>query len=110
MPGVEREPIPTQISLKPGAEVRGVRNRRDANVAEIAGAVSGGNVHAAAKRDREVGEITAHARLVGISAMRCSESIRILIVEGDVTVDKVADRLNPRPTRLRAAKIRPCEI
>ena len=59
--GVEGEPAAVEPDLEPGAEVHGIVDRRDADVAEIAGAVARGDVHAAAERDREVGEVAADA-------------------------------------------------
>src|SRR5579863_3995261 len=49
-------PPPSEKDLEPGAEIHRIDVDRNADVAEIAGAVAGGNVHAAAKRDGKMGE------------------------------------------------------
>ena len=59
--GVERVPAPAQKDFEPGAEVHRRRVGRNADVAEIAGAIARRDVHAAAERDRQMGEIAADA-------------------------------------------------
>jgi hypothetical protein len=61
--GVEGIPAAAKIGLEPGAEVHRQVFRGHANVAEIAGAIARRNVHAAAQRDGEMGEVPAHPRL-----------------------------------------------
>ena len=58
---VHRVPAPVEKDLAPGAEIHGVDVDRNADVAEIAGAIAGGDVHAAAQRDGETGEVAADA-------------------------------------------------
>jgi hypothetical protein len=50
--------VPTAIEkdFGPGAEIHRTDISRDADVAEIAGAIPCGNVHAPAERDREIRE------------------------------------------------------
>ena len=50
--GVEGVPAAAEVDLEPGAEVHRVGLRRDADVAEVAGAVAGRDVQAAAERRR----------------------------------------------------------
>ena len=68
--GIERVPAAAEIDFEPSAEIHRRRVERHADVAEIAGAVARRNVHAAAQRDREVGEVPAHAALLGIGIPR----------------------------------------
>src|SRR5271154_372382 len=58
---VFRVPAPSEKDLEPGAEIHGINIDRNSDVAEIACAVARGNVHASAKRDREMGEVPADA-------------------------------------------------
>src|SRR6202035_4600717 len=59
--GVEGVPMATEIGLEPAGEItRGV-GRRHADIAEIACAVSRGNIHAAAERDRKMRVVAADA-------------------------------------------------
>src|SRR5215213_8472619 len=58
--GIEGVPMATEIDFEPGAEIHRRIDRRNTDIAEISRAVPGGDVHAAAERDREMGEIPAH--------------------------------------------------
>src|ERR1700726_3829863 len=55
-------------------------------------------------------EIAANARLVEISTMGRSQRIGSLIIESDVIMDEIADRLNTWPAKRRQGKLCPCEI
>ena len=66
---IERVPAPAEIGLEPGGEIHRAVRRRDADVAEIAGAVARRNVHAAAERDRRGARSRGTRR-----AARCSAS------------------------------------
>ena len=90
-------PSATQIRLEPAGEVHRSIGRRDADVAEITGTIASRNVHAAAKRDREVSIVAADPApfledLFGGFAGR-----RMRITKGDVPVDEIADCLDSRP-------------
>ena len=61
VPRIERVPVPSDIGLEPGGEIHRAKRRRNADVAEIAGAVAGRNVHAAAEGDRQMRVVAAHA-------------------------------------------------
>src|SRR5271170_6687939 len=52
VPRVEDIPTTLQKNLEPRTEVHRVRNRRHADITEIAGAVSRRHIHAAAQGDR----------------------------------------------------------
>ena len=52
-------PAVAEIGLEPGAEVHRRGVGRHADVAEIAGAIARRNVHAAAQRHGEMGEVAA---------------------------------------------------
>jgi hypothetical protein len=53
-------PTSVQEGLKPGAEINGIGIDRNANVAEIARAISRRNIHAPAKGDGELREVSAY--------------------------------------------------
>ena len=101
---------PPRIDLEPGAEIHRRRIRRHADVAEIAGAVARRDVHAAAERDGEVREVAAHAAPLGEAARGAARGVGVLIVELDVRVDEIADRLHPAPSpaACRRTAPRPC--
>jgi hypothetical protein len=80
MTGIEGEPMPAEIDFEPGAEIHRVGRRRDADIAEIARAVAGWNVHAPAQRYCEVREVAAHAGPVGITTMCRPWRIGALVV------------------------------
>ena len=89
-------PAVAEKDLEPGAEVHRP-GRRHADVAEVAGGVARRDVHAAAQRDREVGEVAADAFLLAEGVERGARRPRRLVVELQVLVDEVADRANARP-------------
>ena len=52
-------PTPIEKDFEPAAEIHRIDVDRNADVAEIAGAIAGGDVHAAAERNGEMGEVPA---------------------------------------------------
>jgi len=107
---IECVPAPVQVRLEPRSEVHRAVRRRDPNVAKIAGAVSRRNVHAAAKRDREVRIVAAHTGLVMQRLPRGPREARVLIPERDVPMHVIADRLHARPPRRRRAEQLPRDV
>ena len=110
MTSIERVPVATEIDLKPSTEVHGIWNWRYADIAEIAGAVSGGDVHATAERNLKVCEIAANSHLVEKAAMGAPQGVGLQVVESEVIVDEVADRLNAMPSRRCAGEGRPGKV
>ena len=104
VPRVEGVPAPSDIGLEPGGEIHRVRGGRDADIAEIAGAVAGRNVHAAAEGDRQVGVVAAHAFALLERLPGRSRRSRILVAERDVAMDPVADRLDAPGAGRRVAE------
>src|SRR5215207_5696134 len=96
---IEGAPVPAEIGLEPAGEIAHGPGFWRADIAEIAGAIARRNVHAAAERDGEMGVIATDALAFCISLPRRPRGARVLVSEGDVTVDEVADRLNPGPAR-----------
>ena len=67
MTGIEGEPASVEENLKPGAEVHRSRIPRHADIAEIAGAVTGRNIHAAAQLHGEMGKVPADTDAFGMT-------------------------------------------
>src|SRR3984957_4470717 len=65
---VERPPSSAKIDLEPRAEIHRVAIGRHADVTEITGCVARGNIERAAKRDRQMLEISANADALGVNA------------------------------------------
>src|SRR5579862_8059916 len=101
---IERVPSAAEVRLEPAREVHRSVWRRYANVAEIAGAVARRNVHATAKCDRQMREVTADppAFLEGLRGR--FTGTRVLVTESDMLVDEIADRLNPRPAGWKSSE------
>ena len=107
---IEGVPMAADVSLEPAGKIsRGIR-RRHADVAEIAGAISGRNIHAAAERDGKVRVVTADT-LVLVENLQCRHGgASVLITKSDVVVNEIANRLDPRPSRRCLLKQLPCNI
>src|SRR6266496_579999 len=101
VPRVERIPAASEERLEPRREVHRFRRRRHADVAQIAGAVSRWDVHAAAERHGEVSVIAAHAGPL-VVRLRCRfGGSRELVSELEVPMDEGTDRLHSRPAEVR---------
>ncbi len=59
------------------------------------------DVHAAAERNGEVRIVAADALALLVSLPRGLGGARMLVAEGDVAVNEIADRLHPRPAERR---------
>ncbi len=70
---------------------------RNADVAEIAGGVSGGDIQAAEERDQQMGEIAADALALPVDIVGGFGRAGEFIAELNVVVDPVADGLNAGP-------------
>ena len=85
---VEGIPAAVKVGLKPGGEIHRAIVRRHADVAQVARAVTRGDIQTATKRDGEVREIAADAgplleRLTGPSG-----GAGMLVTEGDMSMDE----------------------
>jgi MFS family permease len=110
--GIERVPAAAEIDLEPGAEIHRLGLGRNADVAEIAGAIARRDVHAAAQRDRQVGKVAAHAVALDHDVGGGPGGAGVLVAEADVRMNEIADRLHacraavPR-SRVRVPSARP---
>src|ERR1700687_600804 len=80
---VFRVPAPSEKDLEPGAEIHWINIDWNADVAEIAGAVAGRDVHAAAERDGEMGEVPADADAFVHGIAGAAGRARIRVAEAD---------------------------
>jgi hypothetical protein len=107
---VFRVPAPSEEDLEPGAEIHWIDIDWNADVAEIAGAVAGRDVHAAAERDGEVGEVAADADAFVHGIAGAAGRARIRVAEADFGVDEIADGLYDPRAAGQFSEPRPGEI
>jgi hypothetical protein len=110
MTRVEGEPSPVQINLEPCAEIHRRRIGGDADIAEIAGAVTRGDIHAPAQCHSKMREVATDANALFVAFRRGSIATRVLIAEANSVMGVVANCLHPLPPRGHAAKQRPGKI
>ena len=96
--------MPAEEGIEPRSEIRHSVWRRHADVAQVAGAVARRNVHAPAKRYREVCVIAADAGPIVKGFQRRARHARVLIAEDDMTINIIADRLHAPPSRWRLSE------
>src|ERR1700744_4666755 len=96
---IECVPAAAEIRLEPAGEVaRGIRWWH-ADITEIARAIPGRDVHAAAERNGQMRVVSANSSSLVEGIPRRHRRARVLVAKADVIVHEVADRLHPRPTR-----------
>lgn len=100
---IECVPFAFQEDVDPGTEIHRV-NDRNADVPEIAVDIAGGNIEAAAERDGKVREVATDADALMIDLEGRPRRAGLHVVEVDVVVDEVADRLHAAPSRSKSAK------
>jgi hypothetical protein len=96
--------------LEPSVEVHWCRVRWHSDVSKVASTIPGGNVHAAAQSNREVGIIATYTNPFMKRIERGSIIPSVAISKVDMIVDKIADRLHALPSGLCAAKRLPREV
>ncbi len=101
-------PAAIQPDLVPGAEVAGA-GIRHADVADVAGDVARGDVHAARERDGKVLIIAADADALGEDVHGGLGGARGFVVEGDVRIHPIADGRGQRPTGSHVPKEIVCD-
>jgi len=108
--GIERIPAAAEIDLEPGAEIHRLGLGGNADVAEIPGAITRRDVHAAAQRDRQVGKVAAHAATLDHDVGGGPGRAGVLVAEGDMGMNEIADRLHARPARRCRAEAGPSRV
>jgi len=81
MPWIKCEPPAPKIDLHPSTKIHRIRNRGNANVAEVTGDITRWDIHAAAKSNREVFEVPADPDPLSESVERSARRSCFLIVE-----------------------------
>ena len=94
-------PAAAKVGLEPGGEVHGIRRGRNPDVTQVARAVTRWNIHAATEGDREVGVVATHAHALIEGFERGLGRPGMLVAEGDMSMDEIADCLDARPPRGR---------
>ena len=94
---IEDVPLATQKGLEPARKVHRTRLGRDADVAQVAGAIAGRNVHASAERDRQVRKVAADALSLSVDLPGGLHRAREFVAERDVSIDEVANGLHAPP-------------
>ena len=101
--GVHVPPAAVEPDLVPGAEVAGA-GEGDADVADVAGDVAGGNLHGAGEGDGEVLIVAADADALGEDVHGGHGGASLFVVEGYLTVDPVADGGGQGPAGAKVAE------
>jgi hypothetical protein len=107
---VYRVPTAIEKDFGPGAEIHGIGINRNADVAELAGAIPRGNVHAPAERYGEMREVAAYANAFVHGIARAAGGARIRITEADLRVHEIANRLHTLAAAQYHPEMRPGEI
>ena len=110
VPGVEGEPASVEKHLEPGAEIHRRRVFRHADIAEIARAIARRNVHAAAERNGQMGEVAADAELLVVAFGRRAVTACMVVAELNAVMHIIADRLYTLPAARDRPEQRPGEI
>src|ERR1700730_1554462 len=92
---VEGEPATIKEHLVPRAEIHRGRIGWNADVAEVARAVAGRDVHASGKRHGKMGEIRADAAAFLVALRRGAVPPGMVVAEFNAVVGVVADGLGP---------------
>src|ERR1700736_318423 len=103
VPRIEGEPATIEKHLVPCAEVHGSLIGWNADVAEVASAVPGRNVHASGKCYGKMSEITTDATPFFMPFRGGAVRPRMMVAEFDAVMSVLADRLRPLPAALDAA-------
>src|SRR4029077_9294395 len=107
---IECVPTAANVGFEPSSEIPRWIWGRYANVAQIAGTVSCRNVHAAAERNGQMRVVAANALALVEHVPGRLGCARVLIAKLNVIVDKIADRLNARPSGRLLLKELPGDI
>jgi hypothetical protein len=94
VPRVNGVPTAIEEDFGPAAEIHGIWINRNADVAEIAGAIARGNIHATTERDGEVREVSAYTNAFVHGIACAAGGTRIGITEPDLSVHEIANRLH----------------
>ena len=94
---------PIQASNHAAKSPGGIRRRRS-DIAQVAGAVSRRNIHAAAEGDGQMRVVAANAGPFAESLRGAAGGAGVLVVEGNMVMNVIADCLHARVPGSRAAE------
>src|SRR5271166_4218244 len=103
-------PLAAEIGFEPGCEIHRRVHGRHADIAQITGAISRRNVHAATEGDGQVSIIPANAGTIAEGFPSRPAGARVLVAEGDVLMNVVADGLDAAPAERRIPEERPGDL
>src|SRR5450432_2121834 len=101
---VERVPLSVQVRLEPAREIHGSCRALHANIAQVAGAIARGNVHAAAEGDGQMRKVAAYAGALLIGLPGGLGASRVAVTKRQVSVHEVADGLHAAPAAGRSTE------
>src|ERR1700730_15150936 len=107
---VEREPTSVKINFEPGIVVHRRRVRRHAYVPQESICIARRNIHAAAKRHRQMGEIATDALALCVGLEGGAGRARMCVTKGQAVADEIANRLNPSPARRLGSEKLPGDV
>ena len=107
---VKNVPPVAKERLEPSVKVHWCRVRWHSDVPKVARTIPGGNVHAAAQGNRQVGKVATYTDPLMKRIERGSIISSVAISKVDMIVDEIADRLHPLPSGLCPAKRPPREV
>jgi len=110
MPRIEGMPVSAQIGFEPGAEIHWIGIGGDANITQIARGVARGDIHAAAQGNREMCKIAADANPLAKTVERRAIGASFQVIEAEMAMDEVANRLYPCPSSGSGAEGLPGEV
>src|SRR3984893_12489835 len=87
-------PVAIHVRLEPRGKIHGAIRRRHAHVAEVAGAIARGNVHAPAEGDGKMRVVSADASPLSERNPRRLRWASVRVAERDVMMHIVANGLN----------------
>ncbi len=97
-------PLATQVDFHAAGEIHGRIHDRDADIAQVAGAVTRRNVETAAERDGQMREVPADPLPFGEGLRGGSGRPGISVIEGNVLVYEIADGLDACPARRQVSE------
>jgi hypothetical protein len=107
---IKAVPVVAEKDLHRPCKIHRRINRRHAYIPQVGGAIAGGDIEAATKRDRQV-------RIVATNALALIESLPgslrrtgVLIAECNVLMDIVTDGLNPPPAERSVSEEFPGDV
>src|ERR1700743_2801871 len=107
---VEGEPATIQEHLVPRAEIHRGWIGWDTDVAEVARAVAGRDVHASGKRHGQMGEVPADAATFLMALRGGTGAPRVMVAEVDAVMGIVTDCLRSLPASLDGTEERPGQV